>query len=261
MLVTRRWQRQLAPPRGRRQSSKLDRGYPQVFGQTRSIQLFCRTLYVKVVFHSVLNYVTSSSTCSSTCFSSARSVSGDVRIPTGRVGSEYIQLDSWTLSSAVNAIPTSNSYQVSFNNSISEVVKPADLNRLFVRPETFNGVKPPPRQWLDQYEKAALSNELTDLAKVKYMATFLKESAYAWLTEVVPLEVSGPITWIVMERRAFRYPRKSPSARQLPPHSCSTDGPVRNYKINICHVSDTLTRLHKYRKRYNKINRYISVSQ
>lgn len=60
-----------------------------------------------------------------------------------------------------------------------EVVRPADLNKLFVKPETFNGIKPPPRQWLDQYEKAAFSNGWTETAKIKYMATFLKETAYS----------------------------------------------------------------------------------
>lgn len=77
----------------------------------------------------------------------------------------------------------------------SEIVRPADLNKLFVRPETFDGIKPPPRQWLDQYEKAASSNEWSDAAKVKYMATFLKDSAYSWLTDVVPFEIRGQPSW------------------------------------------------------------------
>lgn len=63
-----------------------------------------------------------------------------------------------------------------------EVVRPADLNRLFVKSEAFDGIRPPPRQWLDQYEKAAISNGWSDAAKVKHMATFLKETVYSWLT-------------------------------------------------------------------------------
>lgn len=81
------------------------------------------------------------------------------------------------------------------SQSRPEFIRPADFNRLFVRPETFNGVRPPPRQWLDQYEKAAISNGWSDTAKVKYMATFLKETAYAWLTDVAPLHISNEVKW------------------------------------------------------------------
>ncbi|CAA2962364.1 uncharacterized protein LOC110893025, partial [Olea europaea subsp. europaea] len=77
----------------------------------------------------------------------------------------------------------------------TEEVKPADLNKLFVKPETFNGVKPSARQWLDQYEKAATSNGWSDNAKVKYMATFLKDTAYSWLTEIVPLHAPNGVAW------------------------------------------------------------------
>jgi len=80
-------------------------------------------------------------------------------------------------------------------SSHQEEVRPADLNKLFVRPEPFNGIKPPARQWLDQYEKAATANNWTDAAKIKYMATFLKESAYSWLTEVVPFNYPKGATW------------------------------------------------------------------
>ena len=64
-------------------------------------------------------------------------------------------------SSAPNYIPPRDQYPG------SEIVRPADSNELFVRPETFNGVKLLPRQWLDQHEKAAIANGWSDAAKTK----------------------------------------------------------------------------------------------
>lgn len=85
-----------------------------------------------------------------------------------------------------------------------EIVRPADLNKLFVKPETFDGIQPPPRQWLDQYEKAAFSNGWSDTAKIKYMSTFLKETAYSWLTEIVPLHYPNGFDWAALRQLFVR---------------------------------------------------------
>lgn len=76
-----------------------------------------------------------------------------------------------------------------------EDIRPVDLNKLFVRPDSFNGTKPPPRVWLDQYEKAADDNGWSEHAKVRHIRTFLKGPAYDWLKEVVPMHHPHGITW------------------------------------------------------------------
>ena len=42
------------------------------------------------------------------------------------------------------------------------------MNELVIRPEVFDGVKPKPRKWLDDYEDATQANGWTDRIAVKY---------------------------------------------------------------------------------------------
>lgn len=53
-------------------------------------------------------------------------------------------------------------------------------NELVRDPPVFNGKKPSPRKWLDEYERAAEANCWTDFLKAMYMPTFLRDSAYNW---------------------------------------------------------------------------------
>lgn len=54
------------------------------------------------------------------------------------------------------------------------------LNQLVRKPETFNGVRPNPRRWIDDYEDAMIANGWSDGVAVKYFSTFLSGDALDW---------------------------------------------------------------------------------
>lgn len=58
------------------------------------------------------------------------------------------------------------------------------LNELVLKPETFDGINPQPRKWIDDYEKAAKTNNWTDEITTKYFPTFLNKSAYDWYVAI-----------------------------------------------------------------------------
>lgn len=56
-------------------------------------------------------------------------------------------------------------------------VKEIDLNKLILKPERFNGVKPNPRVWLDSYHRALNANEWSDAIAIRYFQAFLTYEA------------------------------------------------------------------------------------
>lgn len=66
------------------------------------------------------------------------------------------------------------------------------LDELVIQPTTFDGVKPRPRKWLDDFKDAIQANAWTDEIAVKYFSTYLTKSAYSWYkTEVRPILRQG----------------------------------------------------------------------
>lgn len=61
------------------------------------------------------------------------------------------------------------------------------LNELVVTPENFNGVRPKPRKWIQNYNEAITANGWSDHIAIKYLPTFLSGPAKDWyITEVKP---------------------------------------------------------------------------
>lgn len=58
------------------------------------------------------------------------------------------------------------------------------LNELVLKPEVFDGVKPQPRRWIDDCEKAARANAWTDHLYCQYLPTFLTKSALDWFVTI-----------------------------------------------------------------------------
>lgn len=88
--------------------------------------------------------------------------------------------------------------------SLEEGVATIKLNELVRKPKHFNGFKPKPRQWLDDYEKASRDNQWSDYLKVKYFGTFLEDSAYDWWVTLGQSKVGPDPEWLEV-RRAFLH--------------------------------------------------------
>ena len=61
------------------------------------------------------------------------------------------------------------------------------MNELVIKPETFDGERPKPRRWIQDYNEAILANGWSDQLAVKYLPMFLSKSAKDWyFTDVKP---------------------------------------------------------------------------
>lgn len=61
------------------------------------------------------------------------------------------------------------------------------LSELVIKPELFDGQRPRPRRWIQDYNEAILANGWSDEISIKYLPTFLTKSAKDWyFTEVKP---------------------------------------------------------------------------
>lgn len=77
------------------------------------------------------------------------------------------------------------------------------LNELVIKPAMFDGSKPLPRKWIEEYKDAIDANGWSDFIAVKYFQTFLSGTAYTWYkTEVKPMIV--PHTRFTIIEEAFR---------------------------------------------------------
>lgn len=63
-------------------------------------------------------------------------------------------------------------------------IKPDEL---VIHPQQFDGERPKPRKWIDDFKDAIKANTWSDEIAVKYFSTYLTKSAYSWYkTEVRP---------------------------------------------------------------------------
>lgn len=60
-----------------------------------------------------------------------------------------------------------------------------NLNELVIKPESFNGYTPKPRDWIDMYEEAFITNEWSTQTAMKYFPTFLRGAALDWYKTMV----------------------------------------------------------------------------
>jgi len=91
-----------------------------------------------------------------------------------RMEAEKVELAEGELNKELNRLPQASTSTVK-------------LNELVVKPELFDGERPKPRRWLQEYNEAILANGWSDLIAVKYLPTFLIKSAKDWyFTEIRP---------------------------------------------------------------------------
>lgn len=57
-------------------------------------------------------------------------------------------------------------------------VKAIKRNELVIEPEPFDGIKPSPRRWIDDYERAGEANGWKKNQMVKYLPIYLQKTAY-----------------------------------------------------------------------------------
>jgi len=75
----------------------------------------------------------------------------------------------------------------SSNPSVMDGRTTIRLNELVLRPEVFDGTRPRPRRWLEDYGEAIVANGWSDYISVKYFPTFLRGAAKDWyITDVRP---------------------------------------------------------------------------
>lgn len=98
------------------------------------------------------------------------------------------------LSDSVEDAIIGDDSNVSGNNGRCEV-QSIDLNKLVRKPLTFDGVKPPARRWLEDYERAAVSNFWNDQSRVRYFSTFLSKAAHDWFASMAAPRLSISSTW------------------------------------------------------------------
>lgn len=105
------------------------------------------------------------------------------------------------------------------------------LPELVIKPEIFNGVKPKPRKWIQEFNESIVANGWLDSIAIKYLPTFLSFSAKDWcFTEVKPF-LRPDTKWYQIHNRLFEnylgegdYEQLSKaveSARQYPDESIS----------------------------------------
>jgi 3-methyladenine DNA glycosylase AlkC/predicted aspartyl protease len=82
---------------------------------------------------------------------------------------------------------------------------PLKLNELVEKPVVFDGNKPNPRKWLDDYEKASESNSWNEYHKVKYFATFLEKSAHDWLVTIARRKLGLEPEWRDLKAAFIRH--------------------------------------------------------
>lgn len=80
-----------------------------------------------------------------------------------------------------------------------------NINELVIRPEVFNGYKPKPRQWLEDYEFAATANGWSDKAKAKFFATFLEKSARDWYFTLAMPKLPKSYNWPAIKESFMQH--------------------------------------------------------
>ena len=74
-------------------------------------------------------------------------------------------------------------------------IKPIKLNELVLKPQSFDGRKPSPRQWIDEYERAARANGWSESSMVHYFQTFLTHSALDWFFSMGESKIGQNAGW------------------------------------------------------------------
>ena len=85
------------------------------------------------------------------------------------------------------------------------VIKPIKLNELVIRPEDFDGVKPPARKWIEDFEQAGYANGWTSDQMAKYLPTFLVKTARDWYLAVAMKKLGANANWPNLKKKFVEH--------------------------------------------------------
>lgn len=108
------------------------------------------------------------------------------------------------LETAVNESNDQTGQDSSSNNSFnfSKSIKTTiNMNQLVVRPVTFNGYKPKPRKWLDDFKYAIKANDWNDIQIIKYFPSWLDGTAKSWFKNEIDPIMDDDFTWDDLEAK------------------------------------------------------------
>ena len=74
-----------------------------------------------------------------------------------------------------------------------------------MKPELFDGVKPQPRRWIDDYERAARANGWSGKLCCQYLPTFLTKSALDWYVTIGESKVGRNPKWEDLKQAFIRH--------------------------------------------------------
>jgi len=97
------------------------------------------------------------------------------------------------------------------NESVLQAIQPylaqnvgrVNLSELVIKPDTFNGLHPKPRDWIEHYEEAFIANDWSETTAMKYCPTFLRGSALDWYKCMVRPRNDSLRKWDEMKRAPF----------------------------------------------------------
>lgn len=79
------------------------------------------------------------------------------------------------------------------------------LNELVMKPDSFDGLKPPARRWIDDYERCAKANSWSESVMVTYFPTFLKGRALDWYMALAQRKISSSSNWPEVRQVFIRH--------------------------------------------------------
>lgn len=78
-------------------------------------------------------------------------------------------------------------------------------DQMVIKPRMFDGNKPPPRRWIDDFEKAAHANGWTDHFMVTFFVSFLSGHAYDWLVTLGRRRLPPNPRWMDIKEAFIRH--------------------------------------------------------
>lgn len=114
--------------------------------------------------------------------------------------------DDESVVSKVNLFEDGNDTVIKYRSIPQVVPVPAiKLNELVKKPEVFDGIRPPPRKWIDDFEKASEANGWTEQQQSKYFSTFLEKSGNDWFVTRSRKQLGRDETWKNLKKIFIKY--------------------------------------------------------
>lgn len=88
---------------------------------------------------------------------------------------------------------------------LAATMQKVNLNQLVCKPDTFDGTKPRPREWLEEYEECYQANDWLESTAIKYFPTFLTGPAKDWFRAFVRPKLARIDTWDELKKCFVSY--------------------------------------------------------